>query len=215
VAGVPIRWLERILLVVGVVCLGIYAYAFVDARLTDRAENRRLEEAIREHQRQQAAADTDSFSSFQPHGIPPKLSEGELVGRLDIPRLGVSAIVLEGVGSTTLRRGIGHIPGTDFPQSSGNIGIAGHRDTFFRPLKDIQRDDVIQLRTPEGTYRYRVDWTRIVLPEDGEVLDEPGPALTLVTCYPFFYVGSAPKRFIVRAREIGSEDASGGRIGQR
>jgi len=203
---VPARWLERVLFLIGIVCLGIYAYAFVDARITDRVENRRLEEAIRRHQ-QQAAAETDSFSAFHPQRTPPgppapplKLSEGELVGRLEIPRLGVSTIVLEGVGSRTLRRGIGHIPGTGFPSPAANVGIAGHRDTFFRPLKDIQKDNVIQLRTPEGTFRYQVDWTRIVQPEEAQVLDDPGPALTLVTCYPFYYVGSAPKRFIVRAR---------------
>lgn len=207
IAGVPaVRWAERLLLLVGVVCLGICVYAFLDARLTRIAERRHLEEAIREHRRA-PAAETDSFNSFSAGGssrpvASPQFSEGELVGLLEIPRLGVSAIVLEGIGSRTLRRGIGHIPGTGFPWRSGNVGIAGHRDTFFRPLKDIVKDDVLTLTTPEGTYRYQVDWTRIVQPEERDVLGGEAPALTLVTCYPFYYLGSAPKRFIVHALQI-------------
>jgi sortase A len=200
-----VRWFERILLLVGLVCLGTYAYAFIDARLTDREESRRLDEAIREHR--EGASATDSFTSFAAtEAEPPKLEEGELVGRLEIPRVGVSAIVLEGVGSRTLRRGVGHIPGTDYPTQGGNVGIAGHRDSFFRALKDIGKNDIITLTTPEGTFRYEVEWTRIVRPNDTEVLaEDPGqPALTLVTCYPFYYVGSAPKRFIVRAHRTDS-----------
>lgn len=198
------RWIERLLLLIGIVFLGICAYAFLDARFTGLTESRHLEEAIRAHRRTHAS-ETDSFSSFSATGAdpaPPPLSEGELMGLLEIPRLGISAIVLEGVGSRTLLRGIGHIPGTGLPWQRGNVGIAGHRDSFFRPLKDIAKDDVITLTTPEGTYRYRVDWTRIVLPEDREVLDGEGPALTLVTCYPFYYLGAAPKRFIVHARRM-------------
>jgi len=104
------------------------------------------------------------------------------------------------VDAATLRRGAGHIPETAQPGDPGNVGIAAHRDSFFRGLKDVRKNDIIRLETLEGTYRYRVDWTRIVTPEDTAVLDATAnPALTLVTCYPFYYVGSAPKRFIVRA----------------
>jgi len=213
-----VRWLERLLLLVGLVCLGTVAYAYFDARLTARQEGRRLDAAIREHRQQQdrlagqvpagprPAAETDSFSCLSaPAGqpAPVKLDEGELVGRLEIPRLGLSTIVLEGIEDGTLRRGAGHIPGTVV-----NIGIAGHRDSFFRPLKDIGKNDIITLTTPEATYRYQVEWTRIVAPEDTEVLADGGtPELTLVTCYPFYYVGSAPQRFIVRAQRI--SDKSG------
>ena len=88
----------------------------------------------------------------------------------------------------------------------GNVGIAGHRDSFFHPLKNIGKNDIITFTTPEGTYRYQVEWTRIVAPEDTEVLaDGATPELTLVTCYPFYYVGSAPQRFIVRAQRIDDE----------
>jgi sortase A len=218
-------WIERLLLLIGLACLGTVAYAYFDARLTEREEGRRLDEAIRARRESSAtqaarpAAETDSFADFAaPAGAPaakgaqsaepapPKMAEGTLVGRLEIPRLGVSAIVLEGVEARTLRRGAGHIPGTVLPFQNGNVGIAGHRDSFFRPLKDIGKNDIITLTTPEGTYRYMVEWTRIVNPDDTEVLDDPGtPALTLVTCYPFYYVGSAPKRFVVRAVRIAGE----------
>ena len=215
-----VRWLERLLLVVGLVCLGTVAYAYFDARLTAREEGRRLDEAIRERSEQRQhgrttgqapagarpAAETDSFSglSAPAQPAPVKLEEGELVGRLEIPRLGLSTIVLEGVEARTLRRGAGHIPGT-----VGNVGIAGHRDSFFRSLKDISKNDIVTLTTPEGTYRYQVEWTRIVEPEDTEVLADGGtPELTLVTCYPFYYVGSAPQRFIVRAQRIGDDSAA-------
>jgi sortase A len=209
-----IRWIERLLLLIGLICLGTVAYAYFDARLTDIEENRRLEEAIQSRKAQTAApaSETDALSSFQatektPASAPPKLEEGALVGRLEIPRVGVSSIVLEGVGSRTLRRGVGHIPGTALPFQNGNVGLAGHRDSFFRSLKDIGKNDIVTFTTPEGTFRYQVEWTRIVLPKDTEVLENPGPpALTLVTCYPFYYVGSAPKRFIVRAVRV--DDAS-------
>lgn len=205
------RLIERLLLLIGLACLGTVAYAYLDARLTARAESRRLDEAIaarhRGHQKG-AAAETDSFASFET--APPKLEEGALVGRIEIPRVGVSSIVLEGVGAQTLRRGVGHIPGTDFPFQKGNVGLAGHRDSFFRALKDIGKNDTITLTTPEGTFNYQVEWTRIVLPKDTAVLadDEGKPALTLVTCYPFYYVGSAPKRFIVRAVRVAGEPAA-------
>ncbi len=123
-----------------------------------------------------------------------------VVGRLEIPRLGVSVMVVEGVDDSDLKRAVGHIPGTALPGEPGNVGIAGHRDTFFRPLRSIQRDDTITVSTLQGAYRYRVVSTNVVRPEDIQVLYPTGrDSLTLVTCFPFEYVGSAPKRFIVRA----------------
>jgi sortase A len=198
------RSLERLLLLIALVCLGTVAYAYFDARLTAREESRRLDEAIAAQHQKKTAAETDSFASFET--APPKLEGGALVGRIEIPRVGVSSIVLEGVDARTLRRGVGHIPGTVFPFQKGNVGLAGHRDSFFRALKDISKNDTITLTTPEGVFNYQVEWTRIVKPEDTAVLaDEGKPALTLVTCYPFYYVGSAPKRFIVRAERVAGE----------
>jgi sortase A len=125
-------------------------------------------------------------------------------GRLEIPRLDLSVMVIEGVDNKDLHFGVGHIPGTALPGDSGNVGLAGHRDTYFRKLGKIQEDDAIRLTTLSGTYEYRVVLTSIVSPDAVEVLDSTNePELTLVTCYPFYYVGNAPQRFIVRARQTG------------
>jgi sortase A len=108
--------------------------------------------------------------------------------------------VLPGTDDVTLDRAVGHIEGTAAPDAAGNVGIAGHRDGFFRGLKDITQGDLIELVTLQDTVAYRVEKTWIVDPTDVSVLDPtPGRALTLVTCYPFYFVGSAPQRFIVRA----------------
>jgi sortase A len=112
-------------------------------------------------------------------------------------------MISEGTDRRTLRRAVGHIPGTPLPGQQGNVVIAGHRDTFFRALGNIHNDDEITLTTLDGTYRYLVDSTQVVAPEDTQALDDSDDTiLTLVTCYPFYFVGPAPKRFIVRAHKI-------------
>ena len=127
--------------------------------------------------------------------------EGSPLIRLEIPRLMVSVIVSEGIKPRTLARAAGHIPGTAFPDELGNVGIAGHRDTFFRRVGEVKTDDVITLTTPSSFYQYSVEWTRVVSPRHVEVLEPSNAAvLTLVTCYPFTYLGPAPRRFVVRAR---------------
>lgn len=210
-----LRWLERLLLLVAVVCLGTWAWAWLDSAYTQYRDNQILDEALNAKTQAappaavSSAAETDSLEGFHqvadnsPERPRQSLEPGALVGRIEIPRIGVSAIVLEGVDTKTLRRGVGHIPETPLPGGGGNVGLAAHRDSFFRGLKDIRKNDIIQVRTLEGDFRYRVQSTQIVLPEDTEVLDDgPSPMLTLVTCYPFYYVGSAPKRFIVHAQRI-------------
>lgn len=217
------RWIERALFLIGILCLGTWAYAFADTWIYDKWQEQRLEEAIRQRSARMAAqnsppaAETDALGSFRDREEDEfsdlqvdreNLSEGDLIGRIKIPRVGVSAIVLHGVGKKTLRRGVGHIPGTALPEHGGNVALAGHRDSFFRGLKDIRKDDTIELATPDGTFEYRVEWTKIVRPRETDVLEEEGtPSLTLVTCYPFYYVGSAPKRFIVRAHRIDGPEA--------
>jgi sortase A len=119
---------------------------------------------------------------------------------LKIPAISLEVPVLEGTDDLTLNRGVGHIEGTAVPGADGNVGIAGHRDGFFRGLKDIHQGDVLDLVTHKGSDRYLVDEISIVAPEDVSVLQaRPKPSLTLVTCYPFYFVGSAPQRFIVQA----------------
>jgi sortase A len=125
------------------------------------------------------------------------------LGRIEISSIGLAAMIMEGVEARTLRHAVGHIPGTPLPGQQGNVALAGHRDTFFRGLRNIHKDDEITLTTLHGSFRYRVDSTQVVEPKDTEVLDNSVDyILTLVTCYPFYFVGPAPKRFIVRAHRI-------------
>ena len=125
---------------------------------------------------------------------------GSVIGKLQVPRLQLSYVLLEGTAPRTLDKSIGHVEGTALVGETGNIGIAGHRNTHFRKLEWIRRGDEILLSSPNGDYRYLVEWARLFTPSDTEVLNpEHGPAVTLVTCFPFEYVGSAPLRYIIRA----------------
>ena len=127
---------------------------------------------------------------------------------LRIPEIGLEVPVLRGTDDRTLDRAVGHIDDTAPPGTDGNAGIAGHRDSFFRGLRDIGAGDAIELDTLGGRDVYRVEHTWIVDPEDVWVLDPtPGRVLTLVTCYPFYFVGSAPRRFIVRAVRVSDQPA--------
>jgi len=125
---------------------------------------------------------------------------GSVLAKFEIPRLQISLVVLEGADLPTLDKSIGHVDDTAFPGEFGNIAIAGHRNTHFKKLEWIRKGDEILLKTKEDQYRYQVDSVRLVAPDNVEVLDDTlGPAVTLITCFPFEYVGHAPERFIVRA----------------
>jgi sortase A len=127
----------------------------------------------------------------------------DLIGRLEIPRLKISVIVAQGSDEATLRKAAGHIEGTAFPGDPGNVGIAAHRDTFFRPLRHIRPNDLVVVETLRGRYCYRVVGTEVVKSDAVGVLAPTAhQILTMVTCCPFYYVGSAPYRFIVRARRV-------------
>jgi sortase A len=167
----------------------------VEAYVYQAYETRQLDAILRSAPPPRAESDVHPA----PRRVEP--APGSAIGRIDIPRLGVSTIVRAGSDARTLRLAVGHIPGTALPGERGNMGLAGHRDTFFRQLQHIEPDDLIRIATVDGTYAYRVERTTIVDPDDVWVLDPTDRAvLTLVTCYPFSYVGSAPQRFIVRAR---------------
>ena len=186
--------LERALVVVGVLLLGYYGYVSVEARLYQAYENRELDAIL------QSGPSANSHGAAATRATRAAPAPGTVIGRIEIPRLRVSKIVRAGSDARTLRLAVGHIEGTAFPGGSGNVGLAGHRDTFFRRLEEIQPDDEIRLVTPDGTFVYQVERTDVVRPDDIWVLDPTDtPTLTLVTCYPFTYVGSAPERFIVRA----------------
>ena len=151
-----------------------------------------------------------SAASSQPA---PAAVAGGLIGRIEIPRLLLSVVVVEGVDKTALRRAVGHIPGTALPGDAGNVGLAGHRDTFFRPLKDVRIKDEIQISTLQGIFKYEVVSLRIVDPENVGVLAPSGEnVLTLVTCYPFYFVGPAPKRWIVRAKQVSSQTVASSNV---
>jgi sortase A len=188
-----VKLAEYALTMMGTLTLGYCVAVFLEAKFYQAREERDFARELRLKEGNKAAP-VDSIAAVakpDKHGV---------VGRLEIPRLGLSVMVVEGVDDSDLKRAVGHIPRTALPWESGNVGIAGHRDTFFRPLRSIQRDDTITVTTLQGAYRYRVVSTNVVTPNDIQVLYSAGrESLTLVTCFPFEYIGSAPKRFIVRA----------------
>lgn len=191
------RWRSRlrraghVLFIVSAVLLGYVALVFVQAEMSQAKAAQYL---LRKNPQDPPRAAREPA---------PRLAAGDILGRIKIPRLGLSAVVLEGTEPRTLRLGVGHIRGTAIPGQHGNAAIAGHRDNFFRALKDIHDGDEIQLDMADTSTRYRVVWAKIVPPEDVSVLDSTSePALTLVTCYPFYFIGAAPKRFVVRAQEL-------------
>ena len=185
------RYASRVLLALGVFALGYVAYVVIDEQIYQARELKRFEQ-------QRAGADAAALAPPAP--VPPLPVEGAPIGEIQIARLGVSVMVVQGESEPILQRAVGHLARTALPGSEGNVVLAGHRDTFFRKLSDINPDDEIVLTTPDGTFHYFVERTNIVEPQDVWVLNPTNdPTLTLVTCYPFVYVGSAPHRFIVRA----------------
>ncbi len=185
------RSFERVLFLVAFLSFG-----YVGAVALDRVDFQRIESA--------------RLAEFTPTAPSPQTVQkrpfeaGDVIGRLSIPTAKVDSIVAEGVDARTLRRAVGHIPNTALPGEPGNVALAGHRDTFFRGLDRLHLGDPIRLVTSTGTYLYRVEDLRIVEPNETWVLAPgPAPTLTLVTCYPFHYLGSAPQRYIIRAREVG------------
>ena len=180
-----------VLLAVGLCAVGYAGYVVVDAHAYQAVEESRL--------------------SDMPAAPEPRvLAVGDVIGEIQIPRLELKAIVVQGESAKVLRRAVGHIPETALPGEAGNVTLAGHRDSFFRSLRNIRAGDAIAIRTPRGEYEYQVESTEVVLPSDVGVLQASGEnSLTLVTCFPFYYVGAAPKRFIVRARQIAGDTISG------
>ncbi len=133
----------------------------------------------------------------------PVFARGAFVGTIAIPRLDVHAAIAQGDDQGTLARAVGHLPDTPWPWQSGNTALAGHRDGLFRPLRHIRAGDLIRVSTSRGQFLYRVHDTRIVSPNAVWVLNaSPRRTLTLITCYPFTYIGHAPKRFIVQAQAV-------------
>lgn len=185
-----------VLIVGGALALARYGYLQFDMLRTQRAARQVLD-----HQKASTSETLHARSVLATLVIvPPRL--GEPIGRIEIPRLHLSVMVLEGSAQKILRVAAGHIKGTALPGTKGNVGIAAHRDTFFRPLREIRPQDSIIMMTSYGTFRYVVDAIEIIDPNDVQVLQrKTGPELTLVTCYPFGYLRPAPKRFVIHARQ--------------
>jgi sortase A len=208
-------WLGRLLIAIGCVCLAAAGASLLTAasfqRTAAQAFDRELLAPAPPELADTVAAAPEPSAS-RPSALYTRPSAGlsgngsastvhGLIGRLEIPRLNVSVMVMEGDDDATLARAAGHLPETALPWERGNAVIAAHRDTFFRPLKNIREGDAIRMTTTRGTFEYRVTGTEIVEPDDLSVLAPTTvPALTLVTCYPFSYVGAAPQRFIIHAR---------------
>jgi sortase A len=196
-----LRWAQRALFVSAVLLLGYCGYALVDAWMFQIHESRDLDRLLRDRHAV-SEGKPQPGPSDSPEAAPAVAADG-LIGRMEIPRVLLSVIVVEGVDKITLRRSVGHIPGTALPGQPGNVGLAGHRDTFFRSLKDVRIKDEIRFSTLKGNFNYEVESLRVVEPEDVGVLASSGEnVLTLVTCYPFYFVGPAPRRWIVRARQV-------------
>jgi sortase A len=190
----------------------------LDAHYAQNDQSRQFDQALLAAHNSAGAADSAATAPLMPVFLDANASAqrnssrqtatlpaGGPLGRIEIASIGLTAMIQEGTGRQTLQRGVGHIVGTSLLGASGNIGLAGHRDTFFRQLRNIHEGAEITLTTLTGSFLYRVDQISIVEPEDSQVLRDSGEnLLTLVTCYPFSYVGPSPKRFIVRAHQVPS-----------
>ncbi len=190
------RWSRNIFFILGILTLSYVSYALIDARFYQAEQARRFDQTLKETK-------VVRIESTTVPNIEIPVREGDPLGRIEISRVGLKAMVQEGIDEKTLRHAVGHIPGTSLPGQRGNVAMAGHRDTFFRELRNVRQDDEIILTTLNGSHSYRVKSTRVVEPEATEVLNAADEdILTLVTCYPFNFIGSAPQRFIVRAHKI-------------
>jgi sortase A len=206
---------QYVFLILAALCLGFYSYAYIERVVYQTYESWSFDRTAA--RTASAAGAMHEVSTVGP--IVPAAGEfmtslkspipASVIGRLSIPRLHLSAMVREGVDGKTLRVAVGHIPSTALPGQAGNVGVAGHRDTFFSGLKDLRTADEIQFSTPTGNFSYEVESLMVVEPDNvGVLAASGGNVLTMVTCYPFSYIGNAPRRFIVRARQVSPQTPS-------
>ena len=190
-----VRWIECGLVIVGATCLlwvGTTSLSAIVYQVEHSGSLERRDDSFLRAESDRAA-----------HGVETPVEASDSIGRLEIPRIGLSVLVAEGDDDNTLKVAVGHLPDTPLPWQEGNTALAGHRDTFFRPLRRIQTGDEIRFATRHGTFRYRVMRHTVVEPDELWVLNaSPAAALTLITCYPFDYVGPAPRRFVVHAERM-------------
>jgi sortase A len=188
---------SRSLVAFGLACLIVYAVVTAQIAIYQRRAKADVNAMIAARRLSEAAAASVL------------VMPGDVIGRVDVPRLKLSAAVAEGDDDSTLGKAVGHLPDTPLPwQQNGNVALAAHRDGLFRPLKNIRLNDEVRVVTAQGEFSYRVRKTQIVDPDDVWVIaPTPTPTLTLITCYPFSFVGHAPHRFVVQAERVGGEPA--------
>jgi len=225
---ISVRWLEGGLLLLGLVLVGVWLVNGIETRAFQSTESRKLDSALRQEPSsgmpqtpgaaqspapqvspQSAAPSIAAKSTAAPgsatRSTPSGTAAKGVLGRIEIPRLRISGMIAEGTDNGTLKRAVGHVVSTAQPGGTGNVGLAAHRDGLFRGLGGVRKNDLVRIVTVHGTYTYRVEWMAVVDPHRVDVLDSTAePSLTLITCYPFDFIGHAPKRFVVRARQFQS-----------
>jgi sortase A len=218
-----LRWLEYLFLLAGLGAIDYYIWANVQSGLYQMYSDWKFERSLRGEDSSIGQFIVDESGLRRVIGLgkplepmphvagpaqrsPRHFKKDELLGRLEIPRLNIRVMVREGDDHATLSHAAGHVPSSAFPGELGNVAFAAHRDTFFRPLRNIMKDDRILVSTMDGDYEYVVQSTEIVSPSDVGVLKASASReLTLLTCYPFYYIGSAPHRFVVHAIQVAAK----------
>ncbi len=179
-----LRWASFVFLLAGVVAVAYASFVVLSGEVYQEIESRKFEHTA-------------------PTAEPRLLNSGDVIGEIQIPRLGVKAIVVQGDALELLDRAVGHLPQTPLPGEWGNVALAGHRDRLFRPLREIRPGDMIIIATSKGSFQYEVQSTFVVQATEVSVLRSSDTReLTLITCFPFSYIGHAPDRFIVRSRQV-------------
>jgi sortase A len=197
-----LHWIDSVLMAFGGGCLVVFAALTVQSALYQQQAKARVDAMIAARHLDESAASSRRAPEAAPTIVP--VMQGEVIGRVDVPRLKLSAAVAEGDDDSTLGKAVGHLSDTPLPwQPGGNVAFAAHRDRLFRPLRNIRINDEVRVATAHGEFLYRVRKTQIVEPEDVWVIAPTiRPTLTLITCYPFYFVGNAPHRFIVQAERV-------------
>jgi sortase A len=201
IRGIWYRWMSRALIALGLACLIFYSVVTVHTWRYQRAAKAQVEQMV--------SVERPTLVRAYVPDVSKPLKTGEIIGRVDIPRLKLSAAVAEGDDDKTLGNAVGHLPDTPLPwHRRGNVALAAHRDGLFRSLEGVRLDDDVRVVTSRGEFRYRVTKTHIVDPDDVWVIAPTDtPTITLITCYPFAFIGNAPRRFIVQAELV--EDPGG------